>query len=398
MKTNRLYNNYYKINQNLMIIYLVVIFVFLQIFFSPPFNIAGFQFEWSFFASMFIIINIVFHSRKFRKDKVFLSLIIFIFYSLILSVISFLRFDTRLAFVGFAHLTRAILLFIPFIWIIAVINKDEQLKLVRLLRIIIYTSLFVLFVLILKDGYLFNDLRLETLGLGKNSLGYTLVCFLLFFMKYENYRYVKKPAPKIIWISMILISILATKSGTAIIFALLIFIYTVIFSKDIKMTQKIIGIILLVIVFLSLIFHIDSMIEMLDKMRLYKVRDFLYSIVKSQGGSIDTSNQSRLEVQLRLLSEFDFSMAIGRFYYYYFAKHGYTAHQQYLQILYDTGVIGIGLFLRFVGNSIKQAKFKFPVILVFLYSFIENFLIQFIGLVILALLIIDVPERKEKNV
>lgn len=396
MTPNKLYKKSNKDTLSGFLVNSVVLLVILQIFFPAPFHIAGFQFEWAFFSSFLIIIDIVFYSRKLKIDKLFQSLVLFLFYTLMLSFFSFLRFQFNMVFIGFVHLIRSILLFIPYIWIISVISENEKVMLVRSLRNAIYLTILILITIVIKDGYLFNDFRLETVGLGKNSLGYTLICFSLFLLKYENVYYIKRPLPILLFLSLITVPIVATKSGTSIIFLLLLFIYTIIFSNNIKIIAKIIGSLLLLLLFFSIMFNVDAVIELLGDLRLYKIKDFLESIIKYEDKNLDTSNQLRLDVQQEILLEFDLNMALGRYYYYYFASHGYTAHQQYLQMLYDTGIIGLGLFLNFIRHSIKRAKFKFPVILIFLYSFLENFLIQFIGLIILALLIIDIPERKNE--
>ena len=383
---------------NIFAIYSIGGLIILQIFFGSPLTIFGFQFEWAFFASLIIIVDILLCSRKFKKKKGLAYLILFLFYCAILGLVSFVRFDSVLAFTGFAHLIRSILLFIPFVWIVNVINDIEKVKLLHVIRNVIIISSFLLVVLIIINGNMLSGVPFATMGISnKNSLGYTVICFALFLSKYENKNYIKRPISKIIWIAVLFLIVFGTKSGTAFIFILLVVLNDFLSTRDIVIVKRILMFFCLFILSILVIYNLDSLIDFLDKIKLYKIRDFLYAIINSRTGTLDTSNQLRFEVQLKVLSEFNLDMAIGRFYYYYFAKHGYTAHQQYLQILYDTGVLGISLFLGFVFSVINESKAKVPVILIFLYSFIENFLIQFIGLIILGILITEVPVKEEKK-
>lgn len=385
----------FKIKQNMSIFYIFGLFIILQMFFSSPFKVFGFQFEWAFFLTAIVLLDSIFKSRRFKKQKSLTFLALFLFYSIILGLISFFRFNFDLAFIGFTHLIRAILLFVPFFWILSGINDIEKTKMLIIIRYVIIISSIVLTLLIIIEGNLYSGVPFKTLGISnKNSLGYTVICFALFLSKYENKDYIKRPIPKIVWMSVLFFIVYATKSGTAFIFMLFVILYNILILNDVRIIIKILVAGSLLVLIILLVNDVDGIIYYLDKIKMYKIKDFLYALNFGQNSKLDTSNYSRFQVQLNSLSEFDIDMAIGRFYYYYFAIHGYTAHQQYIQILYDTGVLGISLFIGFIISIINQSRIKMPVILIFLYSFIENFLIQFIGLIILALLIIEIPQRE----
>lgn len=370
------------------------ILIFLQIFVSSPFIISEFKLEWGFFAVIPIILNVILKSR-YKKKKTSLNwLAFFILYCLILALFSFLRFDISMALVGFLHYLRMVILFLPFIWIVGMISNYEKEKLLFIIRRTIIISSVILILMTLLGGFLASGKPLATQGLVKNSLGYTIVCFTLFFLKFENPDYTKKTIPKIIWFSVFLFIVYATKSGTAFLFMLIIAVVMICLNSKLKIPIRLILILCMFLVFLMVPYYINNLLSWLGSIKLFKIKDFLYAIVYGHNGSLDSSNQLRLEVQLQILKDFDYKMALGNYYYYYFADKGYTAHQQYLQLLYDTGVIGLTLFMSFVVKSIKKSSLKIPVVLIFMYSFIENFLVQFIGLIILACLVVDIQGKE----
>ena len=374
-------------------IYVVLsILMLLDIFFSVPFTFAGFRFEWAFFLIPFILIDMISKKKKNRTFSAPAAWWLFIGFCTVLAVLSFLRFEPDFAFVGFAHFGRMILLFLPFIWIIDYLDNEERREFLAIFRVAVIIAVIWLLVPAIQDDFAATGDRYRTEGVGKNSLGYTIVLFQLFFFCFEKKEYTKRPIPFYIWFPICAFLAFVTKSGTAITFTGALLVICLLLNEKLSLAIKM----LLLIVFLFTVFIAVSnpvqTIAFFDELKIKKISDLLKSLFYEN--SLDRNNQARFDVQILVFQQFDLKIALGRFYYIYFAEYGATAHQQYFQILYDTGIIGLALFLNFAIKCIREGGYKVAVVTLFMYSFIENFLVQYVSLITLALFVVGATMKQ----
>ena len=377
---------------------MVCITYLLELFVQPLFELGSYRFEWPYICSLVLLITLVVKRKHSEYRPVVRSLFMFFLWCVILLFMGIIRYSENLVLVGALHLIRMATLFVPFMWLLISLDSESRESFYFVLRKYLFVSLIALLVMGFLQGGINNSATFSTVGVGKNSLSYTIVCIQLLFSLYENNNHVKRPYNPFVWQSLCILICLFTKSGTGVAFSLFILAWYLLKSLKINIYGKIIVVMLITslgFAFLS----VDNLVSIFDALNIKKLSDFFYEYKYSGGESLGRTTDVRLRVQEDVLKDFDFDMALGRFYYYYFSTHGYTAHQLFLQILYDTGIVGVLLFLRYCYTCVKYSGVKVAVILIFLYSFIEVFLIQYLSLIVLALLITyNVNQKKgDKN-
>ena len=370
---------------------------FLEILFAVPLNIGAFRFEWPYFSCILLVILMITSNRSNSEKRMIKKpLYTFFIWCIVLVFFSFFRFTSEIYIVGIAHTIRMILLFSPYIWFVFRSNKASRFSFYRTFRVYIFVILIILLGMTISAGGIYNEHSFGTNGVGKNSLGYTIVCISLLLSTYENKEIVEKPIRPFIWLPICILLCIFTKSGTAVIFILTITLWFILKSNKLSKMQNS----FIIIVFALLIipfFNLDFFIEIFDKLHVYKITEFLQGIRDSGGTSLGNNNDVRLDVQKSVFRDFNFDMAVGRVYCYFLAYHKYTAHHLYFQLLYDTGIIGFTLFIIFVFKNIKLSYYKIPIILIFAYSCIEVFLIQYTSLLILGLIIVALPPTTKND-
>lgn len=357
----------------------------MEILFYAPFTIGSFRFEWPYFSCILLFATIIIkRDKSTEKNRLKKCLYLFFLWCMILCLFSLFRFSSSIYIVGIAHTVRMMVLFLPYIWFVFYSDESKRILFYRTFRIYIFFTLVILLMLSLAAGGIYNKHSFGTAGVGKNSLGYTIVCLSLVLAVYENKTIVDKPVKPYVWLPLCILLCVFTKSGTAVIFILAISVWYFIRSNKLSKFQNTIILIIFCIIIIPFL-NIDYFIQLFDRLHVYKITEFLQGIKDSGGTSFGHNNDVRIEVQISGFRDFNLNMAMGSIYGYFLAFHGYTAHQLYLQILYDTGILGIVLFIRFCIENFKTSKFKIPVLLILAYSCIEVFLIQYTSLIVLAL-------------
>ncbi|MGD6991121.1 hypothetical protein [Sutcliffiella horikoshii] len=366
---------------------LIVVIIMLFSFFVDSFVVAGFELEWSFFALPFIIFGLL--STKRKKKLPINSLYFFILFCVFLLLFAIIRYPFDQVFVGIAHFIRFLSLILTLIWLITCNTSEDIKEFYGKYRVVAFIILFLLLLgTFLKLDFLifFDDYgRINTVNIQKNSLGYALVCFAIIFSEFENKKYVKKPVSWIIWAPICIFLVNRTGSYTASIFILLVVTLLILKLPNIKRQTKFFILLGLILSSLVLIIDYNLLANLLNTFGLSGINEFILSV--KQNSLLNSTESVRFKTQLGVLDDFSIEMALGSYYYYYFSIHGYTAHNLYLQILYDTGIIGLFLFLFFCYKILMVSKHKFAILIILLYSLIEVFLMQYGSLIALGLLI-----------
>ncbi|MBO6193566.1 MAG: hypothetical protein J6O00_05245 [Clostridiales bacterium] len=368
----------------------------MELFVEPLFEVASYRFEWPYICCSILFVALLITRKNYEFKGVAKSFIIFVVWCLALLGVGTMRFRFDLVLVGLAHTMRMIVLFVPFLWILLSLTPYSRRTFYGVLRKYLLISLIAMFIMALFEGGISNTKTFRTVGVGKNSLGYTIVCIQILFSVYENKMLRVKPFHPCFWQTLCVLLCIFSKSGTAVAFSLFVLAWYMLKTVRTNVVGK--GIIIVFVLLMGMCFlNVDVLIDLFKSLHVNKLSDFFYAFKYGGGETLGDTTDVRLKVQGDVLRDFNLDMALGRFYYYYFASHGFTAHQLYLQILYDTGIVGILLFANFSYKCVKCSSAKVAVVMIFLYSFVEVFLIQYASLIILALLVAYNSDEQSGN-
>lgn len=375
-----------RLDKRNILMHVICVSVLLEAFLTVPFMVGSFKFEWPYFVSCLLLIDVFIQKNERKFDSICNSLYRFFGWCFFLLILAFFRFQSSLLFTGVAHTGRMVLMFSVFIWILNAIDDNARMHLYRVFRIYSIIFCLILFFQGIKSGGIANISSFASVGINKNSLGYSVVCISLFFCAFETKDNVRKCIPVYIWWPICFCVCLFTKSGTAVAFSLVVAAITLYKRLNVKPVLKILITIFVLIVALMFV-NIDFLISLFEKLSVEKLSTFLHSFKYGGGTTLGSTTDLRISTQLGVLQEFNLDMAFGRFYYYYFAIYGYTAHSLYLQLLYDIGILGLFLFIRFCFLNVKHSENKLEILAMLAYSLIEVFLIQYTSLIVLAILV-----------
>jgi hypothetical protein len=388
-------NNTITSNKKKCRLYIIILLLVLTLF-IPYIKFNEFKIEWHIIFLIFILMDLgllIIEKKKIKLDTVSIGIIIFYIYNLLLFCINMYGMDKEFL-IGFMHFGRASIMLLYYFWII---NTFDQVMINELISKII--KILFIFAIIINIDYLFFQKfisfygrdSLEFINYGKNMLGYISVLSLLFVIKN-----VKKRIKKIIIVILFGHIIILTNSDAAILALLVIIIYNLFIIKKAKKIeiQILYKLLILILILISLVYFGNRIIKTDVFINLYK----FFKTTLNKGISKSTESV-RFDVQTYFLRNPNWNPTIGNYYYAFFSKFKYTMHNQFAQMLNDTGIIGLSIFIYLVYSMFSKISTKYYefFIIIFMYSFIENFFFQYIPLLLLFILI-NIQDTESKYI
>lgn len=369
--------------------YFLIAMIYFSIFVSE-YNIGNNKLEWFLVFDLVIIIDIFINRLKIKKrskNPIINYMIIFVFYNVVLIIISI--FVSRNNFiVGIMHLGRVIGLFVFYVWINYTFDSSNLAKFIKnfLISLYVFGMYFIAdLMLIHKFSYytlygLFSP-RLEFGNLKTNLLAYILVVFIIFIQTFE-----KKLFRKSVFILIFIFLIVQTVSKMAIL-ALVIYFTLKLFTIEIKKKH-----IKLIVIFytIAILFIIVILFgeKILEYNMFYRIKEII-DILLSGGSMLDTSEMERISIQGKFLNDNEWNPIIGYYYYYFFANNSVTLHNFYIELLYDTGIIGLTIFMKLIYEFHKKITNKkiFILLIIIIYNLTENYFFYFVPLILFYIML-----------
>ena len=255
--------------------------------------------------------------------------------STIITLRCFLDFQANIPF--FNILGKA------FLWILVVIAMFIFATKAKKKMILVLTSLFCLIIML---SFLMS---LEGYGEWVSNKDYTMtnvyyiLCFLPFIIDIDS-KWIKR----IFTVLIFLCVFLSFKRSAIVISAVIIFTMILLFFKNEKRRNTVL---MLVIVFTIAIVTIPILLERANMQSIYSMWLERFSDSNTRGTIL-------LDVWNMQIESSFFEWIFGHGYNAVMNNIGYglSAHNDYLEILYDYGLIAFVLFIAFIVNMIKYCK------------------------------------------